>query len=144
MVKRVVKRDERKEDLDREKIRRGIKRAAERAEVNEDRATELADRVADRIERDEREEKGIRTLLNFGHTIGHAIEAASGYKRYTHGEAIALGILVAAEISMGLRMIDAFSVRRIERLIAKAGLPTTIGRLSLNKLIEAHYRDKNL
>jgi 3-dehydroquinate synthase len=94
------------------------------------------------VERDEREVKGIRTILNFGHTIGHAIEAASGYTGYTHGEAIALGMLVGAEISVQLGMIDLLSMRRIENLIAKTGLPTTIRRLSLDRIIEAHYRDK--
>lgn len=64
MVKRVVKRDERREDFDREKIRRGIIRAAERSEVNEDRATELADKVAERIERDEREEMKAEDIRN--------------------------------------------------------------------------------
>lgn len=56
MVKRVIKRDERKEDFDREKLKRGIIRAAERADVKEDRARELADRIAERIEKEDREE----------------------------------------------------------------------------------------
>jgi len=54
---------------------------------------------ADIVSRDEREEKSLRTILNFGHTIGHAIETAAGYVKYRHGEAVALGMLAATCIS---------------------------------------------
>lgn len=91
---------------------------------------------------DEREEKGIRTILNFGHTIGHAIEAAAGYKGYNHGEAIALGMLVASEISQELHLISQEKTDAIKKLIAHAGLPTSIRRLSLEAVIKAHYHDK--
>ncbi|MDD5432879.1 MAG: 3-dehydroquinate synthase [Candidatus Omnitrophica bacterium] len=91
---------------------------------------------------DEKEEKGIRTILNFGHTIGHAIEAACGYKKYTHGEAIALGMLVATDISKELRLINDSTKNKIENLIKNSGLPTKIEGVSLPKIINAHYRDK--
>lgn len=94
------------------------------------------------VEQDEREEKGIRTALNFGHTIGHAIEAASGFKLYNHGESVALGMLVAAEISKALGLIDGPCLERIEALIKNAGLPTRIKGIPLNSIINAHYRDK--
>jgi len=94
------------------------------------------------VSRDEREEKGIRTILNFGHTVGHAIEAASGYRIYNHGEAIALGMLVASDISRSLRLIDDNVPARIEDLIKAVGLPTRIKRVSLAAIINAHYRDK--
>jgi 3-dehydroquinate synthase len=94
------------------------------------------------IQQDEREEKGIRTILNFGHTIGHAIEASGNYKRYNHGEAVALGMLVASDISNLLGLLDIKTAQRIENLIEKAGLPTEIKRITFSDIIKAHYRDK--
>jgi 3-dehydroquinate synthase len=94
------------------------------------------------VEEDEREEKGLRTILNFGHTVGHAIEAAAGYKFYTHGEAVSLGMLAAADISLSLKLTDYGTAERIEGLIKAVGLPTKIKRASLQKIINAHYRDK--
>jgi 3-dehydroquinate synthase len=84
----------------------------------------------------------VRTILNFGHTVGHAIEVASGFKYYRHGEAIALGMLVAADISRRLGFISSPVFERIENLIRIAGLPTRIKRGDLNEIINAHYRDK--
>lgn len=97
---------------------------------------------ADIVRRDEKEEKGMRTILNFGHTVGHAIEAASNYKFYTHGEAIALGMLAASDISQRTNLIGGAVSQRIEGLIKRAGLPTRIKKASLNNIINAHYRDK--
>ncbi len=94
------------------------------------------------VEKDERETKGLRTILNFGHTIGHAIEAASGYKGYHHGEAVALGMLVAVRISSKLNFLNCGVGERIENLIRVLGLPTKIERISLDSIIKAHYRDK--
>ncbi|MBM3255778.1 MAG: 3-dehydroquinate synthase [Candidatus Omnitrophica bacterium] len=97
---------------------------------------------ADFVSRDEREERGIRTALNFGHTIGHALEAASGYNAYNHGEAIALGMLVAADISRRLGLIDNAVLVRIERLIKAVGLPLRIKGVGLTSIIKAYYHDK--
>jgi len=94
------------------------------------------------VQQDEREEKKIRTILNFGHTIGHAIEAAGNYKRYNHGEAIALGMLVASDISNLSGLLDIRTAQQIESLIGKAGLPTKIKRITFSDIINAHYRDK--
>lgn len=94
------------------------------------------------VQEDEREEKGIRTALNFGHTIGHALEAAGKYKGYNHGEAIALGMLVASQISKSLKLIKNETLERIEKLIRAVGLPTKIQKVSLDNIIAAHYRDK--
>lgn len=94
------------------------------------------------IQQDEREKRGIRTILNFGHTIGHAIETAGNYKKYSHGEAIALGVLVAGDISKKVGLINNKVLERIEGLIKATGLPTKIKGVSINDIIKAHYHDK--
>ncbi|MCL5674532.1 MAG: 3-dehydroquinate synthase [Candidatus Omnitrophica bacterium] len=76
------------------------------------------------VEQDERDEKDIRVVLNFGHTIGHAIESASKYKVYKHGEALSLGIMAAFEISSRLKILkDKNFQGRIENLLRNIGLP---------------------
>ena len=94
------------------------------------------------VQIDEREERGIRTALNFGHTIGHAIETAGKYKRYNHGEAIALGMLVALDIGRAMGYTDRNTQERIERLIRTVGLPTRINKIAPADIIKAHYFDK--
>ena len=73
---------------------------------------------------DEREH-GERALLNFGHTFGHAIENGLGYGAWLHGEAVATGMVVAAEVSQRLHRIDAATTQRLRALVARAGLPVT-------------------
>ncbi|MEA3489324.1 MAG: 3-dehydroquinate synthase [Candidatus Omnitrophota bacterium] len=95
------------------------------------------------VEKDERDDKGIRIALNFGHTIGHAIEAASGYSRvYTHGEAISVGMLLAGEIAMQLDMLKEKDFKRIRALIKKARLPTRVRGVSLRDIMSSHKYDK--
>ena len=72
---------------------------------------------------DERE-SGLRAILNFGHTFGHAIEAGMGYGVWLHGEGVAAGMVMAAELSRRLGMVDAAFVQRLTKLIERAGLPT--------------------
>lgn len=103
------------------------------------RCSEIKARI---VEQDEKEEKGIRTILNFGHTVGHALEAAANFKRHNHGEAIALGMLVACQISKDLKLINERILKRIENLLAAVGLPTKIKKVCLNDIIKAHYYDK--
>ncbi|MDD4953596.1 MAG: 3-dehydroquinate synthase [Candidatus Omnitrophica bacterium] len=97
---------------------------------------------ADIVSRDEREEKGMRTILNFGHTIAHAIEAAAGYNAYNHGEAVSLGMLAATDISRSLGLIGASTQERIESMVRRIGLPVKIRNLSVGSIINAHYHDK--
>lgn len=75
------------------------------------------------VESDERE-GGLRKILNFGHTIGHALEASSGYGNYLHGEAVAIGMVAAARLSAEYAGFNTGEAARLERLIASAGLPT--------------------
>jgi len=94
------------------------------------------------VETDERETQGVRTLLNFGHTFGHALEAATGYTAYAHGEAVALGMTVAARISCRLGRIPPPAVERIENLIRRLGLPTTLRTVRYSRLLRAMSHDK--
>ncbi len=91
-------------------------------------------------------ETGLRAILNFGHTIGHAIEAISGYGKYLHGEAISIGQTAAAKLSIRGSGLTAEEAARIERLFARAGLPTTIKLSAARRraLIEAMRLDKKV
>ena len=87
-------------------------------------------------------EQGLRAILNFGHTLGHAIEAAAGYKKYNHGEAISVGMLIAAQISKKYNLIQQATFKRIENLIRAVGLPVNLRGLSLNKILASYHHDK--
>ena len=78
---------------------------------------------ADVVAQDERE-SGLRAILNFGHTFGHAIENGMGYGVWLHGEGVAAGMVMAADLSMRLGMVDTAFVARLRALLARAGLPT--------------------
>jgi 3-dehydroquinate synthase len=90
------------------------------------------------------QEGGLRAILNFGHTIGHAIENSSGYGKYLHGEAIAIGQVAAAKLSQKILGLPADDVERIEKLFVNAGLPVAIQlNASLRKkLLAAMKLDK--
>jgi 3-dehydroquinate synthase len=85
---------------------------------------------ADVVGQDERE-SGLRAILNFGHTFGHAIEAGLGYGEWLHGEAVGCGMVMAAHLSERLGLVDAFFVNRLVHLIQKAGSPVKGPRLSV-------------
>jgi shikimate kinase/3-dehydroquinate synthase len=88
------------------------------------------------VARDERD-GGPRQVLNLGHTVGHAIESSTGYARYRHGEAVALGLLCALRLSglPGLR-------EEVKELLAGAGLPVTLADVEPEAVVEATARDK--
>jgi len=90
------------------------------------RCCEIKARV---VAQDERE-AGLRAILNFGHTFGHAIEAGLGYGQWLHGEAVGCGMVMAALLSERLGLVDAVLVARLRALIQKAGLPVTGPRLA--------------
>ena len=81
------------------------------------------------VGQDERE-AGLRAILNFGHTFGHAIEAGLGYGAWLHGEAVGCGMVMAAQLSQRLGLVDAAFVARLTVLIQKAGLPTVAPALA--------------
>ncbi len=96
------------------------------------------------VETDERELKGRREILNFGHTIGHAIEASSGYRSYTHGEAVALGMIGAARIAEKMGYFPSHLVERLKSLLEAIGLPTWIERVDEEKIGDALQLDKKV
>lgn len=87
-------------------------------------------------------ESGLRRILNFGHTMAHAIEEQTHYKKYRHGEAVAIGMIAAAQISSELGKTSADNVARLERLIKKFGMVTDCAGLDADKLYDVTFRDK--
>ena len=94
------------------------------------------------VEADETERTGERAILNFGHTIGHAIEAVGRLQGQSHGEAVAIGMMAAARISERVGMLDRDSVHKIEKALIKFGLPTYCQEINPDDLFEAIHFDK--
>jgi len=114
-------------DLDAEAMRYAIRRCCEiKAEI---------------VAQDEHE-RGRRALLNLGHTFGHAIEALGGYGKWLHGEAVAIGMQMAAETSVELGWIDSTDADRIAALLQQAGLPTRVTGLAANAILNRMQLDK--
>ncbi len=114
--------------LDRDALTHIIKRSCEiKAEV---------------VSKDERE-AGLRSILNFGHTIGHAIETATEYKQYLHGEAVAIGVHLEARLSDMLGLIDTKKVLRIKSLIDAFGLPSEMASgIEVQRILSSMELDK--
>ena len=93
------------------------------------------------VAHDERE-GGLRAILNFGHTFGHAIEAGLGYGEWLHGEAVGCGMVMAADLSVRLGLIDAAYARRVTRLVERAGLPVAGPALGTGRYLELMRGDK--
>jgi 3-dehydroquinate synthase len=86
------------------------------------------------VEQDERETSGRRVLLNLGHTFGHALEAETGYSdRLLHGEAVALGCVLAFDFSTAFGLSPREDAERVRSHLSAAGLPTTLGELGLTR-----------
>ena len=93
------------------------------------------------VEQDERDDKGIRAALNYGHTTGHALENLSKHE-VNHGEGVAIGMGVAALIAEGMGLVDNEMRARQERLLKKIGLPTKVPDLEIAEVVEVMHRDK--
>jgi 3-dehydroquinate synthase len=98
---------------------------------------------ADIVTRDEREQ-GERALLNLGHTFGHAIESATNYATWLHGEAVGAGMLLAADVSQRLGWVNSADVARVERVLGLFGLRTDVRSLSAATLAENMKIDKKV
>ena len=94
------------------------------------------------VAHDEQETRGIRTQLNFGHTLGHALEAATGYRRFTHGEAIAVGMACASRLRLALGLMPPADHAKLLHLLEGAGLPTAASGVRLSAITQALAHDK--
>ena len=97
---------------------------------------------AEIVARDEREATGLRALLNLGHTVGHALEAATGYRALTHGEAVAWGLLAEAWIARARGRLSPEAFERVVRLLARVPKPSLPEDLANEELLEYIRRDK--
>jgi len=93
------------------------------------------------VGQDERE-GGLRAILNFGHTFGHAVESGLGYGQWLHGEAVACGMVMAADLSARLDLVSADFATRLRRLIERAGLPVRGPALGAERYLESMRLDK--
>jgi 3-dehydroquinate synthase len=99
-------------------------------------------RIKGAITSQDETELGIRAFLNFGHTIGHAIETLTGYKTCTHGEAVAIGMAAIARLSLKMGFCSKSDADRISALLMSAGLPTALPRFPASAYVEAILKDK--
>ena len=98
---------------------------------------------ADVVSKDERE-SGLRRILNYGHTIGHALEAVTRYRRYRHGEAIAYGMLAAADLAVARGALAAREREALVHLITALGPLPPVVDLPIADVLEAVRRDKKV
>jgi 3-dehydroquinate synthase len=96
------------------------------------------------VQQDERETTGLRAVLNYGHTFGHAIETIAGYGKWLHGEAVAIGMNMAAQLAMQLGRVDQNFVKRQFDLLTQFGLPTQLTQADPQQLWQAMQSDKKV
>jgi 3-dehydroquinate synthase len=101
-------------------------------------------RIKARIVTEDEREQGVRRVLNFGHTAGHAFEAVTRYRRFRHGEAVAYGMLVAAELGRRRGRLDIEAREAFARLLRRFGDLPPIRDLRTSELLEAVARDKKI
>jgi 3-dehydroquinate synthase len=104
------------------------------------RSCEIKARI---VAADEREQ-GVRALLNLGHTFGHAIESATAYRTWLHGEAVAVGLLMATAMSARLGWLAREDVQRVRALLERAHLPTSAPGLNAGQMLEFMQLDKKV
>jgi len=98
---------------------------------------------ADVVQKDERE-GGLRKILNYGHTLGHALETATKYRRFLHGEAVSIGMVYAAELSVRLGLSDPETARRQNALLKRAGLPVDLPKMGTADILKSMMLDKKV
>jgi len=95
------------------------------------------------VEKDEKEED-LRAILNYGHTIGHAVESLTNYTAYKHGEGVAMGMVSAANLSQAMGLLKQEDSKRIQGLLEAIGLPVNLPALDLEEIIAALAHDKKV
>ena len=98
---------------------------------------------AEIVAQDEKEQS-VRALLNFGHTFGHAIEKLTGYGNWTHGDAVAVGMVLAARLSENMSLITPEDVQNIEEILTAANLPISLPNIDPAELLAAMQSDKKV
>jgi 3-dehydroquinate synthase len=106
------------------------------------RVVRLAAGVKARVVSADPGERGVRRVLNLGHTVGHALETAGGYGRLSHGEAVSIGMVAESRIARRLGLATARSESRIRELLERLGLPVEIPRVRPDRVLAAMARDK--
>ncbi len=107
------------------------------------RVVQLSCEIKAKVVSEDERESGLRAILNYGHTLGHAIETATGYKRYLHGEAVAIGMYEEARLSKELGLLDAGQLARIKALIEAFDLPAAVPEdIDLRQLLLSMKLDK--
>lgn len=95
-----------------------------------------------RIVASDEKEEGIRAILNFGHTFGHAIETATGYSEWLHGEAVATGMIMAADLSWRMGLLEKADAEKIKKLITASGLPAVPPDIDAQTFLKLMSKDK--
>ncbi|HHV77578.1 MAG TPA: 3-dehydroquinate synthase [Syntrophothermus lipocalidus] len=93
------------------------------------------------VEEDETE-RGLRAVLNLGHTFGHAVETLTGYSAYRHGEAVSIGMILACSLARDLGLMGAGEVERVVGILVELGLPVRLPQIDSRSVLNAMYRDK--
>jgi 3-dehydroquinate synthase len=96
------------------------------------------------VSEDDKDTMGRRILLNYGHTIGHALEAATGYRQYLHGEAVSIGMMGAGQISVGMGLASRDLILRQERLFRRFKLPIMAQNVDPDQVFRAMSMDKKI
>ena len=95
-----------------------------------------------RVVSEDEKERGLRAALNYGHTFGHVIEKETNYKKYLHGESVAIGIVMANRLAKRLGMLESEEAKRIKTVLERYDLPTTYAITDVESFYEAFFLDK--
>ena len=98
---------------------------------------------AEIVSADEKEHS-IRAILNFGHTFGHAIELQTGYNEWSHGQAVAAGMMLASKLSAKMSLLTNTDIERVQEILAEAGLPTEPPAIEVDDFIKSMQSDKKV
>ena len=111
-------------------------------EANIQKAIKKCIEIKARVVSLDEKESGIRAVLNYGHTFAHVIENETNYKRYLHGEAVAIGMVMANTLALSLDLLDENEAKRIEELLESYSLPTSYKIDNITNFYEAFFHDK--